>query len=141
MGAAIAGAVGPAASVAAWSLYGAPRLLLYDGGVEVRNPLIRYVIPADAIDGATAGRWLTVRYRNGVGVRVWSVQAANISLMLDRRSHVDRVAVEVNEWIDAHRGGASIEVAWREPVLDWSTIAFLLAAGAIMAMIVWLLGG
>lgn len=106
-GAAITGVVGTAGGVAAWTFYGAPRLSLYDDRVEVRNPLRRHVVSIDDIESITVGQRLGLRRRNGDVTKVWCVQAANISPMFGRRSHVDRVAAEVGEWVDARRSAAS----------------------------------
>lgn len=132
-GAAIVGAIGVVAAVAAWSFYGAPRLSLYDDRVEIRNPLSRHVIPLDAIDCVTTGQRLDFRCRNGDVTRVWCIQAANVSLMFGRRSHVDRVAEEVGEWVNARRSTGSAQVAVKQRALVWSSISILIAAGAVAA--------
>lgn len=137
--AAIVGAVGVMTAVAAWSFYGAPRLSLYDDRVEIRNPLSRHVIPMDAIESVTTGQRLGFRWRNGDVTLVWCIQAANVSLMSGRRSHVDRVAEEVGDWVNAHRGPGPAQVAVEERALVWSSISILTAAGAVVAVTVRML--
>lgn len=138
-GAAIVGAVGVMIAVAAWSFYGAPRLSLCDDRVEIRNPLSRHVIPMDAIESVTTGQRLGLRCRNGDVTLVCCIQAANVSLLFGRRSHVDRVAEEVGEWVSAHRGPGSAPVVVEERAPIWSSISILIAAGAVAAVMLRML--
>lgn len=132
-------AVPPIASVSAalgylaWQIYGAPRVELAHQEILVINPFRVHRIPYDSVERVSAGRYLVLYLRDGSMVKAWSVQAANISLMLGRPSHVDRVATEIaNEINIAHRahagfGGADspVDVVERSPIT--SRTAWLVA--------------
>jgi Bacterial PH domain len=82
-----------------WKVYGLPQLIADTTSITVVNPFKTYRIPLAGVASVEAGRYLTLHLLSGESIRVWCVQAANISLMLKRESHVDRVASELREWI------------------------------------------
>ncbi len=80
-----------------WECFAATHVSLVSDAIVVRNPFHVITIPLREIQRVSCGSRLSINLQNETVVRVWSVQAANISLILHRRSYVDRVALELYE--------------------------------------------
>lgn len=136
--------IGAATIAASWVFYLNPRLVLGAETIDVVNPLRRYSIPLHQVEGVAGSQSLELQLSGGRVVRVWSVQAANVSLMLRRKSHVDRVAAEIAGWIEAHRSDR--EPGSREVIVEQRPRGALIASWfvplgvAVSLVIRWLFG-
>lgn len=128
-GAIVVGMVFGAIGAIGWAVYGAPRLAIWGDRITVRNPFRVMDIPVTAVREIESGQRLTLHLRDGTVVRVWCVQAANLSLLLNRRSFVDDVAAQLRDAVSAAAvpGGAP-EIIERSPASRWLGIAIVVAA-------------
>lgn len=141
LGAALAIAVlGAGIAFAAWECYVQPCVIAEPTRLIVRNPFRIYTIPNRRVDGFEAGQLLTIRLDDGTVVKAWAVQSANISLMLKRKSEVDRVADLLARSVQESRGvEATIEVG-RRPV-SLNLVSWAIALGVLVVLCLRLIVG
>ncbi len=129
-GAVLVGLLFGAIGAIGWAVYGATSLSVQGGHVVVRNPFRVIEIPVAAIRKIEPGQRLSLHLQSGGIVRVWSVQAANASLLLNRRSTVDQVAAEVREALSATPG-----VSPAPEIVERSSLSRPLAFAVVVAAV------
>lgn len=128
-GAIVVGTVFGAIGAIGWAVYGAPQLAMRGDRITVRNPFRVIDIPVAALREIESGQRLALHLRDGTVVRVWCVQAANLSLLLNRRSFVDEVAAQLRDAVSASAvEGRAPEVIERAPASRSLGIAVVVAA-------------
>lgn len=133
----ITGAIGAVIALVIWAVYGAPRLDMSTDSAIVANPTRRLLVPFEAIERIEVENLLVFVLRDGERVRVWSVQAANVSLIFNRESHVDRVAAEVDAWIQDHIDGNSADRLVEQPAFLWSRVVAVVIVSSALAIALW----
>lgn len=112
-----------------WIVIATPSLSLEGDHIIVTNPFRRIEIYLGALQEIESGQFLMLHLRDGQVIRVWSVVAANVSLMFGKPSHVDRVAAELRKAV-----AATVDVAPRREVIKRpETFRFLGFAVAVAA--------
>jgi hypothetical protein len=115
------------------TVYVETRVELTSESLVVVNPLHRFTVPLSEISEVRSGPTLTIVTSEGLRIRAWAVQAANISLMLGRRSHVDDVAEVLTEAVMKAGGRHGDVVIAPRDVAHMRAVGLITAAAALAA--------